>query len=315
MNKIIGAITTVVMFFTSLFGLGGAGPTSAVLNQRDHWTRRGWPADIGGVYIDQTIDGDEWGLLLVNPTPQRMRELRRQIHRDLRITPADFSYRELRAIADEIAAEAIPGSMIYAVDVDCMVNGHVCPCVIRAGLSGSHVRVIVNVDARMLEHYRVEFAIRFGERVHVKSIAHTPTSYWRVHWYDHGWPDDIHEVHTNYILVVNPTPQREQELRNLLGDHMEIIPAAYSRNALYHAHREIVERIMAANGSSQIFSVGIGVRVDSDSNLVWFGQSGREVRVIVTVDEAVYEHYSALFAELYGGIVIVEIGQPIRIGF
>ena len=61
------------------------------------------PDDIGGVYFDN--DSGLFAFLLVNPTPERIAELRALAGHDLIITPSTYSYNELRRIQDEIWAE------------------------------------------------------------------------------------------------------------------------------------------------------------------------------------------------------------------
>ena len=128
------------------------------------WEREGYPDDIGGVYFDN--DTGLLAFLLIDPTPERIAELQTLAGHDLLITPGTYSYNELRRIQNEIWYELIEDGIIYhagvgwATDEDGNVTGF--------GESGKELRVIVGVDETVFEHYRDEFARRFGDRVFVE---------------------------------------------------------------------------------------------------------------------------------------------------
>jgi len=294
--------------------MASAQATQDALFQRAYeWDQQGWPDDIGGVYLD--ADGDTYALLVVAPTPEREEELRAQIGNDLVITPAQYSLNELKAIKEEIIAGVNLDSMVYAVDIDCKIRGHVEPGVMRGfGLSGSEVCVIVNVDARRLGQYAEELAGRYGEKVHVISTPDAVFSYWLEQWEMYGYPDDIDSQYRDLdtyavgIGVVDPAPERLEELRAVFGEDALITRSKYSHNELYRV-REEIEALMA-EPDSKIYGLGVGW--SSDENGVFgFGESGRESRVVVTVDESVYTDYGDEFARSYGDMVFVEAGGPV----
>ena len=132
-------------------------------------------------------------------------------------------------------------------------------------------------------------------------------------WEREGYPDDIGGVYFDNdsgslaLLLVNPTPERIAELRALAGHDLIITPSTYSYNEL----RRIQDEIWAEVGAdSKIFGVGVGWTSDEDRNVIGFGESGKEFRVLVWVDETVFEHYSSEFARRFGGRVVVEISEP-----
>jgi len=134
-------------------------------------------------------------------------------------------------------------------------------------------------------------------------------------WEMDGYPDDIGGVYydsatnANGILVVNPTPQRLAELRELFGDSVTITPGKYSYNELLLVQNEISE-MMFANQDGGIYSSGMGwTRIDGI--VQGFGESGKEFRVVVSVDESVFEHYNTGFLSRYGERVYVEVGSMI----
>jgi len=131
-------------------------------------------------------------------------------------------------------------------------------------------------------------------------------------WEREGYPDDIGGVYYDNqadsygVLVVDPSPQRVAELRELLGDDVIITPCRFSYNELLMVNDEIVE-MMGSNQNSGISAVGLGW-TSTGGRVHGFGESGKEFRVIVYVDESVFDHYSAGFMSRYGERVIVEAG-------
>jgi len=128
-------------------------------------------------------------------------------------------------------------------------------------------------------------------------------------WQESGYPDDIGGSYVDYdaekmgVFVVNPTPERIEELLLLLGDETIITSCAYSHNELMRVHEEISG--LATTPDSKIYTVGLGW-INMDGVFHGFGESGKESRVVVGVDESEYDRYTALFAEQYGDMVVVE---------
>ena len=135
-------------------------------------------------------------------------------------------------------------------------------------------------------------------------------------WEKSGYPDDIGGVYydSDYgmfgFLLVSPTHERMDELRGMLSDEVIFMPSEFSYNELRLAQEEI-DSIMGVG--SGIYSTGVGW-ISTDGRVHGFGESGKEFRLVVGVDESVFDHYSAGFAELYGDRVIVEASGPAQDG-
>ena len=131
-------------------------------------------------------------------------------------------------------------------------------------------------------------------------------------WEKEGYPDDIgghfYDSNTNSfgILVVNPSQQRIDELLEMFENRVIIIPCRFSFNELKQVQNEITE-LMFSNPNSGIYGSGIGW-TSSNTGVHGFGDSGKEFRVTVSVDESVFDHYYAGFSSRYGDRVIVEAG-------
>ena len=144
--------------------------------------------------------------------------------------------------------------------------------------------------------------------------------YWQEQWEEHGYPDDIGGQYRAPdgrvgILVVDPSPERIEELGEVFGENVLITPCKYSFNELKQVNDEIRDRpfyqVMedtVLNPDSKFYTSGIGW---GNANGSGFGESGFEFRVVVDVDESVFERYTAEFAELYDDKVLVRVGSPI----
>jgi len=313
MKKYLSVLSVLAAFLLlCLTALPAQASQDALFKQQHQWERNGYPDDIGGIYI--LGDGNTYGLLLVDPTPAREAQLRAGLGGEMVITRAEYSYNELYAVKEEIAAEMRPGSMIYAVGVDCRVRGYVDPGVTRGGgFSGSEVRVIVNADARVLDKYTEEFARRYGDKVHVMTLPDSNYNYWQQQWEEQGYPDDIGGFYREgsgalVLQVVDPGPERAEELREMFGDALRISPTKYSYNELERVQAEIVASYMG-QPDSKVYAAGTGWSSDEDG-VFGFGESGCEFRVVVTVDESAFEHYGEEFQRLYGDMVFLNAGGP-----
>ena len=127
------------------------------------WEKSGYPDDIGGVYYDSEYG--MMGFLLVNPTQERIDELRAMFTDDAIFTPSAYSYNELRLAQDEINAIMGQGSGIYSTSVgwtgtDRRVHGF--------GESGKEFRLTVGVDLSVFDYYSEGFAALYGDRVIVE---------------------------------------------------------------------------------------------------------------------------------------------------
>ena len=135
------------------------------------WETSGYPDDIGGVYYDS--DAGKMGVLIVDPTPQRMDELWAMFLDRVVITPCEFSYNELRLVQEEIDSIMGAGSGIYSSGVgwtstDGNVHGF--------GESGKEFRLVVGVDESVFDHYSEGFSLLYGDRVIVHASG--PAEYW-----------------------------------------------------------------------------------------------------------------------------------------
>ena len=127
-------------------------------------------------------------------------------------------------------------------------------------------------------------------------------------WETSGYPDDIggifidDEISKVVFLIVNPTPERTDELSKLFPDEVLYKPCKYPYNELRIIQSEIATIMNSNNG---IYGIGIGNSVDGHGN----GKSGREFRTIVNVDESVLDHYRKGFTALYNDRVVVVVGK------
>ncbi len=134
-------------------------------------------------------------------------------------------------------------------------------------------------------------------------------------WEQNGYPlyvsgvysTDGSEDHLTVLLVKEAAEQAEAEIRAALEDDSTVSfeEGNYGFALLESINEEITRDYL--NGSSGIYGCGIGWGSDGQG----FGPSGRELRVILTVEESRLEEYQSLFAERYGEAVVVEQGAPI----
>jgi len=130
-------------------------------------------------------------------------------------------------------------------------------------------------------------------------------------WDLYGYPDDAGGVYfdndTNALAfqLVNPTPERIEELRALAGSGAVFTPCKYSYNQLM----QVLNEITAMMGpDSKIYSAGLGW-TSINGGITGFGESGKESRVVVSIDESEFDRYSKELAERYGDMVF-----PVRGG-
>ena len=127
-------------------------------------------------------------------------------------------------------------------------------------------------------------------------------------WEQGGYPDDISGVYYDQevgmlsVMVVDPSPERIEELHSLFGN--VVIVNRTQSNYTYNEALRVYEEIAAlVNADSKIYSVGLGSTITD-------GVSAAESRPIirVRVDESEFDRYSTEFTELYGDMVEVGIG-------
>lgn len=132
-------------------------------------------------------------------------------------------------------------------------------------------------------------------------------------WEQNGYPDDVcgtyydEEMGCIVISLLADDLTRQAEIRAQISDAEKIgfDTATYSFNAMLAAMHEILAR-----DSADIYTTGIGW-TSSGGNVHGFGESGKEFRVIVTVSEEHLAQYTALYENLYQGMVVVEAGEPV----
>jgi hypothetical protein len=132
-------------------------------------------------------------------------------------------------------------------------------------------------------------------------------------WEANGYPDYVSEVSSTNggdeltVTLVAGYEDMADEVRSMVTDQSTLTIAtggAYSKNELLRVYEAIVQDYMEA-GDSNIVGCGIGWQVVGDQ-VVGFGESGTESRVTVDVVGGKAEEYAELFAEQYGGMVVVE---------
>ena len=137
------------------------------------------------------------------------------------------------------------------------------------------------------------------------------------HWEQNGYPDDIggvyydQEVGALSVLAIDPSPERIEELRALLGNDVIITrsQSRYSYNEILSIYEEIVATI-GVGADSKVYRIAVS-RTDADGIMNVLDDSRNEFRVIVNVDESEFARYNAELAEMYGDMVAVMIGSPL----
>jgi len=82
--------------------------------------------------------------------------------------------------------------------------------------------------------------------------------------------------------------------------------AKYSHNALIAVNNEIVAAYLGSD--AQIYDVSVGWNT-TDGMVSGFGESGKESRVVLYVDDAAAAEYANRFYEFYGDMVVVKAGE------
>jgi len=132
-------------------------------------------------------------------------------------------------------------------------------------------------------------------------------------WEMNGYPDDVGGVYYDQdtggmvILLVNGTDARRQELLALAGNPATGLAFGESRYS-YNQMRAVQDEIAARMGDGDIHSVAVGW-TSANGEVTGFGDSGKEFRVVVSVDEGAYDQYAAAWQAQYGDMVYVETGK------
>lgn len=131
-------------------------------------------------------------------------------------------------------------------------------------------------------------------------------------WEINGYPDNIgHVAYDNdagkhVIGIVDINEEAENEIKAKLSNTDNIVfeNASYSYNDLLRIQNEISSDSQGVKG---IYSMGLGWTT-IDDQVRGFGDSGHEFRVVVSLDETIYDEYTAKFQSEYGDMVYTEVG-------
>lgn len=132
-------------------------------------------------------------------------------------------------------------------------------------------------------------------------------------WTEDGYPDDVGGVYYDdaqdktVITLIDPSDGRIDEIRSLVTDPETLAfdQGKYSYNDLLAVQREIEKEMATQSDKPSIHSVGIGW-ISIDGKVTGFGESGKEFRVVVSVDESVFSEFAAKYKEKYGDMIYVE---------
>ncbi|MGI6580080.1 MAG: hypothetical protein ACOX3H_07585 [Saccharofermentanales bacterium] len=136
------------------------------------------------------------------------------------------------------------------------------------------------------------------------------------HWETNGYPDYVGFVYSTdgstnnlTVLLVGDDGTAENQIRSMLisDSGLSFGSAKYSYNELIAISREISSEYLEKN--KLFYALGVGWAGVGDG-APGFGDSGREPRVVVEVDDSIFAEYTKLFAELYGDKVVVFAGGP-----
>ncbi len=140
-------------------------------------------------------------------------------------------------------------------------------------------------------------------------------------WERKGYPSDVGSVYFDaetkkmVITLTDNTEARQQELlaRVWNPDQVDFGDATYSFNELRVVQEEIVNEMAAQGVKGVIRGVSIGW-ASLNGTPIGFGESGKESRVVVAVDEKAHKEYVAKYKEAYGDKVYVEFGDEAEAG-
>lgn len=131
-------------------------------------------------------------------------------------------------------------------------------------------------------------------------------------WEMNGYPDNIGHVAYNsdagkYVIgIVDINEASVNEIKAKLPNTNNIVfeDASYSYNDLLKIQNKI------ANDSQEVkevYSMGLGWAT-IDGQVRGFGESGHEFRVVVSLDETIYDEYTGKYKSEYGDMVYTEVG-------
>lgn len=139
-----------------------------------------------------------------------------------------------------------------------------------------------------------------------------PLDAWMAQWDTAGYPDDVAGIYYDEeagclaLLVVGESAVKTYE--KLLTGAYTVGTAAYSMNEMLAAQAEIGPEMTGED--SKIYATGVGW-TNIDGQVTGFGASGKEFRLVVSVDKSVLAQYTEAFHQRYGDMVYVEVGEPV----
>lgn len=141
-----------------------------------------------------------------------------------------------------------------------------------------------------------------------------------MHWETEGYPDYVGFVYSTdgsennlTVLLVGDGGTTESQIRSMLIDDsgLSFGTAKYSYNELNAVAEEIVDTYLLKNEQNEQFhSVGVGW-TSVDGEVTGFGESGKEPRVCVGVDQEIINEYAEQFGQRYGDKVVLETSEGI----
>ena len=137
------------------------------------------------------------------------------------------------------------------------------------------------------------------------------------HWSETQMPDWVCSVvsadgSSERLAVVVSSQAAADELAAMVedGSSVEIIVAdgSYGYNELLRVQDEISRKYMKDDGTGPVVSIGTGLAV-IDGEVVGFGESGKELRVVVGVPAEYADEYRERFQKEYADMVYVEVQE------
>ena len=130
-------------------------------------------------------------------------------------------------------------------------------------------------------------------------------------WETNGYPDDVGGVYYDeatggmVITLVNADEARKAEIRSMVKDPtgLSFGESKYSYNEMLAVLKEIQNEM--SDISKKIYGAGVGW-ANIDGKTTGFGESGKEFRIVVSVDNSVYDKYVKAYKAQYGDMVYVE---------
>lgn len=132
------------------------------------------------------------------------------------------------------------------------------------------------------------------------------------HWEANGYPDYVGFVFSTdenennlTVLIVENNDTAENQIRSMLisDSGLSFGIAKYSYNELKAIADKISSDYLGKN--EQVYTVGVGW-TSIDGEVVGFGDSGKEPRVVVGVDKSILTEYTNQFEKFYGDMAVVE---------